>query len=709
MSDLIKNLKIQGMTCQACATRLEKVLNKKDSIKLAEINFATETAVITLNEMVADEELLTWIKKTGFTGQLIQDDHQESVVDDKPPYRLMGLFVLSVPFWVGMFGMLLGSHALMPPVWVQFVLSSIVQFGFGWVFYQGAYVSLKGRLANMDVLVALGTSAIWLYSTYVWILGGHEVYFEASVMVIVFVSLGKYLEKRTKKQGLDGLSAMMSLIPKDALVNIQGSWVKTNIASIRPNDVLLARQGDKIAVDGVVCDGVGCTNEAHLTGESRFLDKTVGDTVMAGSIVTQGSFSYQAVAVGRDTALSDMIQALNDAQGSKAHIARMADKVAGVFVPLVVVIAVLAFLVNYWSGLPFDVALMRAVAVLVVACPCALGLATPAAIIAGMSLAARHGIIFKDAISLERAGKIDVMVFDKTGTLTLGMPKVQAVRVFSDKNKQEALQIAASLEQYATHPLAKALVEYAKEYSLALWGATEVVTHVGEGIVGVIDGIGFVKVGTPQFVGINAPAGEIWQIASIVALSVNDVPVGVFAFSDELRADSADVLSKLNQEGIDTVIMSGDHQKVVDFVASHLTVTAAYGNLSPRDKANKIKEMQASGKKVAMVGDGVNDAPAIAQANTGLAVGSASDIAKHTASAYLLGEALTHAYYAQKIAKLTLTTIKQNLFFAFFYNCIGISLAVFGLLNPMIAALAMALSSISVLFNAIRLKRVSVA
>lgn len=702
---------IRGMTCQACASRIEKVLSKKSAISDVAVNFASETVTVSFNaNQTNTDEIATWIAKAGFTAVLISDTSPIATKTDTT-WSLVLLWLLSVPFWLGMVGMMAGTHALMIPIWLQFVLATLVQFVFGARFYQGAFESIKGGLANMDVLVALGTTAIWAYSSYVWWAGGHEVYFEASVMVIAFVSLGKFLEQRTKKQGLDSVSAMMALIPKTALVKQQDTWISQEVDKVVVGDVLLARHGDTVAVDGVVIDGRAYTSEAHLTGESQILTKQVGDTVLAGSVVSDGSVVYQAVATGRDTALSDMIQALDDAQGSKAHIARIADRVAGVFVPVVVAIALATFFGHYSLGQSADVALMQAVSVLVIACPCALGLATPAAIMAGMGVAARHGVVFKDAPSLELAGRVDTMVFDKTGTLTLGQPTVQALHLLDNsKTADDVLAITASLEQYASHPLANAIVWYAKDRGLSLAQANDVQSTIGQGIAGDVAGVGRVKVGTLEFVGADGlvlPANDIWQIASIVAVAVNDKPVAVYALVDELKPDSPAVIARLKNDGVASVMMSGDHQAVVDFVADKLGICHAYGGLSPRDKANKIKLLQDKGKKVAMVGDGVNDAPAMAQAQASFAVGSASDIAKHTASAYLVGNALTHAYYAQKVAKLTLSNIKQNLFFAFVYNCIGIALAVAGLLNPMIAAMAMALSSVSVLANAMRLKRVS--
>lgn len=713
---------ITGMTCQACATRLEKVLNKKDGIGLASVNFASETLTIQTGDSISVEQISTWINKTGFQGELIIDTPLLTDSKAQLPWRLVMLWVLSLPFWVGMVGMMIGNHALMLPSWVQFILATVVQFGFGYKFYQGAYKSIRGRLANMDVLVALGTTAIWGYSSYAWwVLASHDVYFEASVMVIAFISLGKFLEQRTKKHGLDSLSALVALVPTQVLKQQDATWQLVATFDINIGDILQARHGDKVAVDGVVIDGVGYVNEAHLTGESEFLPKLQGDTVLAGSMVADGSFTYQATAVGSDTVLSDMIHALDTAQGSKAPIARLADKVAGIFVPVVVAIAMITLGVTYVLGYGFDVALLRAVSVLVIACPCALGLATPAAIMAGMGVASRHGVRFQDAASLETAGKIDSIIFDKTGTLTQGKPSVHAVAV-ANKNldADEILAITASLEKYANHPLAQAIVQQAVAKKLNLSTVNDVRSIAGQGMKGrvLLGGVWqTVTVGSLEFVGMTMEdlttfykqpndMGDNWHIASLVAVAIEGVPLAVYALFDELGVDSLAVIQALQQEGVQVSLLSGDRHAVVTYVAQELGVDQAIGQLTPADKANFIKQLQLDGQIVAMVGDGINDAPAIAQADIGMAVHGASDITKNTADVQLVGNTLIHAYYAYKIARLTLNTIKQNLFFAFIYNVIGIPLAILGVLTPVLAGLAMALSSISVLINALRLKHI---
>ncbi|USZ14508.1 cation-translocating P-type ATPase [Moraxella sp. FZFQ2102] len=704
---------ITGMTCQACANRIEKVLNKKPAINKATVNFATETLQVDYQaDATSSDEIIAWVQKTGFEATI-----DKPKVDTRVPWQLWVLFVLALPFMVGMIGMMMGRHDLMMPVWAQFVLATIVQVVFGARFYQGAWASVRAGLANMDVLVAIGTTAIWAYSTYIWLTDPHAmhgVYFEASVMVIAFVRLGKFLEHRTKTQSLDSIELLTQLIPSMVHKKVADGFVKVGIESVAVGDELLANTGDKIAVDGMVVTGGALANEAHLTGESMLVPKAIGDTVYAGSTLGDGSVVYRAAATGQVTKLGDMMSALADAQGSKADIARFADRVSAVFVPVVVAISIITFVVNFGFGLGFDTSLMRAVAVLVIACPCALGLATPAAIMAGMGVGARHGVWYKDAVSLERAGRIDTIVFDKTGTLTTGKPSVTAMQIINHRyHADELLSIAASLEQYAAHPLAHAIISHAQDRRLPLYTALDVSTVTGSGLMGQIAGVGRVRVGTPSFVGIDEQAlaglDTDWQeksaASTLVAVSIDDKPAAIFVLDDTIKDEAARIITALQGAGVQTVLMSGDRNSAVAKVANALNITHATGQMSPRDKLSAIERLAADGYQVAMVGDGVNDAPAMAAAQASFAVGGATDVARHTASATLLGESLSHVYYAYHIAQRTLAAIKQNLFFALIYNCIGIPLAALGLLSPAMAAAAMALSSISVLLNAIRLKR----
>ena len=723
-------LAIEGMSCQACASRIEKVLNKKPSVYEVSVNFAGETANVDYDpNQVSPEQIKEWVDKTGFVANLQASDSLFAQTDKdtatKWPWRLIGLWVCLLPFLVGMAGMLAGfGMAWMPPVWIQFVLATIVQFGLALPFYSSAWASIKGGLANMDVLVVMGTVTIWAYSTYIWLTHGDssadammqgmanhgpEVYFEAGVMVIAFVRTGKYLEERTKKHSLNSIDLLLSLTPDEVeQQQADGEFINVALQQVQIDDVLRAKQGSRVATDGVVIDGNGWCDESHLTGESVPLKKVAGDILLAGALVENGSLLYRVTAKGSDTKLGDMVQALSDAQGSKAQLARLADKVTAIFVPVVVAIALLTFGITWWLTGMVDTALMHAVSVLVIACPCALGLATPAAIMAGMGVAARHGVWFKDAQSLEAAGNIDTVVLDKTGTLTIGKPTiVDQVMVDKSLAVNDVLQIAASVEAHASHPLATALINAAYEHGLSLMTVTDIRVIKGAGIQATIEGLGVVKVGTAEFTNLNLPKmmPKVWHIASTVAVSVNDEPLGAFALADDLKVDTPQAITALQDAGIDVILMSGDKQSVVDHVAAQLGITAAYGKMSPRDKASAIAKLQTAGHKVAMAGDGVNDAPAMATADASFAMFEGTDVAQHSASARLMGESLMHIDAAQKIAQATVRNIKQNLFFAFIYNCLGIPLAAFGFLNPMIAAAAMALSSISVLMNALRLTR----
>ncbi|WP_435949362.1 heavy metal translocating P-type ATPase [Psychrobacter sp. DM8] len=722
-------LAIDGMSCQACASRIEKVLNKKPSIYEVSVNFAGETANVDYNPSETTPEQVTeWVNKTGFVANLQAGDSLFAQNDEdtatKRPWRLIALWICLVPFLVGMAGMLVGQGmAWMPPVWIQFILGTIVQFGLALPFYSSAWASLKGGLANMDVLVVIGTVTIWAYSTYLWLthgdgslasllnIEGHGpgVYFEAGVMVIAFVRTGKYLEERTKKRSLNSIDLLLSLTPDEVeLEQPNGDFHNVALKDVQIGDILRAKQGSRVATDGTVVDGSGWCVEGHLTGESVPLKKDVNDTLLAGALVENGSLLYRVSAKGSDTKLGDMVQALSDAQGSKAKLARLADRVTAIFVPVVVAIAVATFALTWWFTGRVDTALMHAVSVLVIACPCALGLATPAAIMAGMGVAARHGVWFKDAQSLEAAGDIDTVVLDKTGTLTIGKPViVDQVMVDKSLAVDDVLQIAASVEAHASHPLATALINAAIERNLPLLDVTDVSVIKGAGIQATIAGLGLIKVGTAEFAELNLPKHmpKVWSIASTVAVSINDEPLGAFALADDLKDDTPQAIAALQAADINVVLMSGDKQSVVDHVAGQLGITKAYGTMSPRDKASQIAKLQAAGHKVAMAGDGVNDAPAMATADASFAMFEGTDVAQHSASARLMGESLMHIDAAQKIAQATVRNIKQNLFFAFIYNCLGIPLAAFGFLNPMIAAAAMALSSISVLMNALRLTR----
>lgn len=715
------SIQIGGMTCQSCANRIEKVLNKKPFVQQAGVNFAAEEAQVIYDPTQAtDDDILAIIHKTGFTGEVKQPNVLPKEEQTAPlPWRLILLWVINIPFLIGMAGMMTGTHSLMlPPLW-QFALASIVQLWLAIPFYRGAIGSIRGGLANMDVLVSTGTLTIYLYSTYMLFYhsaqghdAAHHIYFEASVMVIGFVSLGKFLEERTKKHSLNSLSLLLQLTPKKVSVLRDEKWMEIPLDQVNIGDVLRANQGERIAADGVIESGNGWCDESHLTGESCPEEKQAGSKVLAGAMVTQGSLVYRANQLGSHTLLGDMMNALSEAQGSKAPIARFADKVAAVFVPAVLAISVITFALTYWITGNGVSSLIHAVAVLVIACPCALGLATPAAIMVGMGKAVNAGVWFKDAAAMEETAHVNTVVLDKTGTLTTGQLTISETWLAQSAvySEDDLYRLAAAVERQANHPLAKAIVQTAEQKNVEIPTALSAQMDVGHGIQAEIEDIGIVKVGKPAYCGVTLPTNltSVWQIASIVAVSINGEPVGAFALSDTLKADSLYAIQRLQAQQIDVVIMSGDQQSVVDYVAQQLGILTAFGQLSPRDKAEKVQQLKAQGRVVAMVGDGVNDAPALASANVSFAMKSGSDIAEQTASATLMQHSVNQLVDALLIARATLKNIKQNLFFALIYNILGIPLAALGFLSPVIAGAAMAMSSISVLMNALRLKKVRV-
>lgn len=716
---------IEGMTCQACASRIEKVLNKKDFVESAGVNFASEEAQVTFDDSktsVAD--IAKIIEKTGYGAkEKTEDTLPQPEAEHHIGWRLWLLLAINIPFLIGMAGMMLKGlnwtrhDWMIPPIW-QFALASIVQLWLAVPFYKSAWASIKGGLANMDVLVTIGTVSIYLYSVYMLFFSPHSahgmahVYFEVGVMVIGFVSLGKFLEHRTKKSSLNSLSLLLKLTPTQVNVQRDGEWQQLPIDQVQIGDLIRANHGERIAADGIIESGSGWADESHLTGESNPEEKKAGGKVLAGALMTEGSVVYRAAQLGSQTLLGDMMNALSEAQGSKAPIARVADKAAAVFVPTVVGIALLTFIVTWLIKGDWTVALMHAVAVLVIACPCALGLATPAAIMVGMGKAVKHGIWFKDAAAMEEAAHVDAVVLDKTGTLTEGRPQVAAVYCVPDSGfDEDALyRIAAAVEQNAAHPLARAIVSSAQARGLDIPAAQNAQTVVGAGITAEVEGVGLVKAGKAEFAELALPkfSDGVWDIASIVAVSVDNKPIGAFALADALKADTAEAIGRLKKHNIDVYMMSGDNQGTVEYVAKQLGIAHAFGNMSPRDKAAEVQKLKAAGKTVAMVGDGINDAPALAAANVSFAMKGGADVAEHTASATLMQHSVNQLTDALLVSQATLKNIKQNLFFAFFYNILGIPLAALGFLNPVIAGAAMAASSVSVLGNALRLKRVKI-
>lgn len=712
---------ITGMDCQACANRIEKVLRRQHGIMAADVNFASDELQTRYDSnILSPDQIAQMVAKTGFTATFIPQNKSAVIAEAATnnnsglPWRLIFIWMIASPFLIGMLGMLFNQQWMLPPMW-QFLLASVIQLGFAWPFYLSAVKSLQGGVANMDVLVSLGTVAIWLYST--TMLFNHQnhahqyIYFEASVMVIAFVSLGKYLEQRTKKQSLNSISMLLQLTPKMVRKYTEQGWQEVPLTTIETGDILQTNAGNRIAADGVIHTGEAWCDESYLTGESKPLLKQSGDKVLAGALLSNGSITYEAQTLGSETLLGDMMQALAQAQGSKAPIARLADKVSMIFVPTVVAVAVITFILNWWLGNSFNEAVTRAVAVLVIACPCALGLATPAAMMVGMGRSARNGVWFKDAASLEHTSQVNTVVLDKTGTLTTGKPQIVAHwrAAGSIVNSQQILQLAAAVEQLTTHPLAQAIAQAAQQQQLPPLTATNSQSDIGQGTQALVADYGMVKVGNPAYCSFHIPKAliqdKVWQIASIVVVAINEKVVGAFAVADALKEDTPNAIKRLQQQHIDIHIMSGDQHSVVEYMAKQLGINHYQAEMNPRAKADAVRQLMQQGKVVAMVGDGINDAPALAAADVSFAMYGGADVATNTASATLMRHSVSQVADALALARATVRVVKQNLFFAFFYNILGIPLAAIGWLSPVIAGAAMAMSSISVLLNALRLRK----
>lgn len=702
------NLHIQGMTCQACAHRIEKVLNKKAFINNCRVNFASETAQIEFDHRQTNaQELIQIIKQIGFQAHLdpawLPEQHHQN------NGRMWVLLLLSLPFMIGMLGMMMDKHQWMLPIGWQILLATVVQVYFALPFYQRAVGSMRGGLANMDVLVSMGTLTIYLYSLAMVLVGKiHDVYFEAGVMVLTFVSLGKHWEAKTKRGSLNALHSLHQLTPQHVSVFKNQIWQSLPIDQIQSGDLLRCVEGGRIAADGEVVSGEGWADESHLTGESQLIHKTIGDTVLAGSMLS-GSLNYRAIKLGKHTLLGDMASALAEAQGSKAPIARLADRVVAIFVPVILVIAIITFLLNWLITGHVATAILRSVAVLVIACPCALGLATPAAMMAGMGQAIQRGVWFKHAAALETAGSINTVVLDKTGTITQGKPQIIDHWLAHHVAEHQLFDIITAVAQHSTHPLINAIAETGLSHERSALSIHHIHTVAGEGISASITSLGEVKVGKPAFCGFRLPEhlGQTWQTASLVAVSLNGQAIGAFALADALKPDSAATIQRLHDDGINVIILSGDHSAAVRHIATQLNVPDdhTYSNQSPRDKAQLIQQLQQNGMKVAMVGDGINDTAALTLADVGWAVYGSTDVATHSADVVLMQPSLHQLADGLLIARHTVSVIRQNLFFAFIYNLLSIPFAAVGWLTPMLAGAMMAMSSLSVLANALRLKR----
>ena len=742
---------IGGMTCASCVARVEKALKKVPGVQQATVNLATESARVSYTpDAQMDARLRRAVRDAGY-----EPLAPNAAIDTVPTSPWAGFapvawgLALSAPLVLPMVGDLFGKHWMLPALW-QFLLATPVQFVLGARFYKGAWHALKARAGNMDLLVAIGTTAGWALSVWLWLSAAAgtmvHLYFEGSAVVVTLVLLGKWLEARAKRQTTSAIRALHALRPDVAhLLGADAAEVDVPVAEVLVGDRLVVKPGERFPVDGTVLQGHTQVDESMLTGEPLPVSKDPGSVLTGGSINGEGRVVMQVGAVGSETVLSSIIRLVEDAQAAKAPIQRLVDQVSAVFVPVVLVIALAALLGWYLTGHPFELALIHAVAVLVIACPCALGLATPAAIMAGTGVAAKHGILIKDAQALEQAHKVDVVAFDKTGTLTVGKPKMTSLLTAPDMpdasaglDADAALAIAASVQSGSEHPLARAVLASAKEKGIGFSAPDNVQAVPGRGTEGQVDGRSFligslrwmdelhVDMGAlaAQAAALQAQGATVSVLAERIASpGAQPVPVlrALMAFGDEPKPGAKEALAALRARGIQTIMISGDNQGAANAMALRLGLRPEQGEVLaevlPGDKAAKVVALKsagaaggkAGGHVVAMVGDGVNDAPALAAADAGMAManpdGGGTDVAMHAAGITLMrGDPLLVAA-ALDISDRTVAKIRQNLFWAFAYNAAGIPLAALGYLNPVVAGAAMALSSVSVLSNALLLKR----
>ena len=709
---------LSGLACAACAARVERQLNRLPGVE-ATVNFAAERAHVRFSPGATGvEQLIETVKKTGFTATVSTyatrdaEKARQAAAGKEETRRFLIAAVLTLPLLAQMPFMLAGEgqHDILPR-WLQFVLATPVQFWIGWRFYRGGFSALRGGTGNMDVLVALGTSMAWGYSAVVTLAGlaHYHVYFEASASVITLVLLGKRLESRARAKTATAIESLARLLPRTAHIERDGALVETPVAELIPGDIFIVRAGDAVPVDGEVLGGESHVNEAMLTGEAMPVAKTVGGKVYAATLNGNGLLRCRATGVGAHTLLAGIIRLVGEAQGSKANVQRLADRVAAVFVPAVTGIALLTFLAWWVFAGDFTAALVNAVAVLVIACPCALGLATPTAIMVGTGQGARRGILIRNAQALELAEKIETLAVDKTGTLTTGTPAVTGVfPVRAGVDEARILLLAARLEQASTHPLAAAILAFAREYPLEIPPlADEARTVPGGGLHGVVDGDA-IHVGSTSWLaaqGIAVPAiPPALTGQSVVAVAANGEVLGLIGIADPLRESSRLAVSHLNRLGVEVVMLTGDNPDTAAAIAREAGIARFAANVLPGGKAAAIEALKISGKRIGMAGDGINDAPALAAADVSFAMGAGADIALQAADITLMKNDLNGVADAIALSRATLAKIRQNLFWAFIYNILGIPAAALGFLNPVMAGAAMALSSVSVVSNSLLLK-----